>query len=203
MDPNVYAVFGTLLECPAGDYGQQMDRAWEALQGSCPEAAASLAQFRSALGDPTAPFAEESYLRAFDIAPLCVPYVSVHLFGEENYRRGEFMARLKEAYEKEGFDPGLELTDHLSVLLRFAPVLSWEERRELLGLCLKGPLEAMKGTLEKAKSPYRLLLQALWETIETDLTQEGTYDLTPVPLLGAGIGMRPLGAFLDREAPHA
>jgi nitrate reductase delta subunit len=180
-----------------------MDRAWEALRGPCPEAAASLAQFRTALGDPNAPFAEESYLRAFDIAPLCVPYVSVHLFGEENYRRGEFMARLHEAYAKEGFEPGTELPDHLSVLLRFAPKLTNEERRELLGLCLRGPLEAMRGALEKAKSPYRLLLQALWETIETDLAREGTFDLTPVPPLGAGIGMRPLGAFLDREAPHA
>ena len=175
MNSCVYPLFGALLECPRGDHGPRIEEAWEVLKDACPEAAATLRQFQTALGDPDAPAAEEAYLRAFDLFPLCVPYVSVHLFGEENYRRGEFMARLREAYAKVGFDPGPELPDHLSVLLRFALRLTPEERRELLELCLKAPLEAMRRALEKAQSPYRLLLQALGEIIEKDLTQEACH----------------------------
>jgi len=111
-------------------------------------------------------------LRAFDITPLAVPYLSIHLFGEENYRRGEFMARLLEAYGKAGLDCGGELPDHLSILLQFAAKLEGEERRELLEFCLTEPLQKMEAPLKRAGHPYEFLLQAIRDVVETDLKRE-------------------------------
>jgi nitrate reductase assembly molybdenum cofactor insertion protein NarJ len=136
-----------------------------------PEAETSMRQFEGAIQDMSAGEVEEAYTRAFDVAPQCVPYVSVHLFGEENYKRGELMALLLQAFEREGFDHGFELSDHVAVLLRFVPRLSGEERRELLELCLKEPLVRMTAALKKGGNPYGHLLQAARDLVGTELLQ--------------------------------
>jgi nitrate reductase delta subunit len=103
---------------------------------------------------------EEIYTRTFEITPSCVPYVSIHLFGEENFKRGEFMARLKQRYDELGFDIGNELPDHLIVLLRFISVAEHDEIRDLLKFCVLTPLQKMIASLDEA-NPYRYLLLAL------------------------------------------
>jgi len=105
---------------------------------------------------------EELYTATFDVTPRCVPYVSIHLFGEENFKRGEFMAALHSRYELLGFDTGGELPDHLSILLRYASALAEPERRELVEYCLLGPLGKMIESLAGGH-PYGFLLQAVEE----------------------------------------
>lgn len=103
---------------------------------------------------------EELFAATFDIAPSCVPYVSIHLFGEENFKRGEFMAALRARYAAAGFDSGGELPDHLAVLLRFAACVTSDEWRELTAFCLLGPLAGMLAALPAAH-PYRAVLLAV------------------------------------------
>ena len=101
---------------------------------------------------------EELYTATFDVTPSCVPYVSIHLFGEENFKRGAFMAALHARYAETGFDPAGELPDHLAVLLRFAAGAGETERRELLQFCLLSPLARMIESLRPGH-PYRTVLQ--------------------------------------------
>lgn len=103
---------------------------------------------------------EELYTATFDVSPSCVPYVSIRLFGEENFKRGEFMAGLLARYAQCGFSPQGELPDHLSVLLRFAAEAEDAERRELVEFCILGPLTGMITGLSAAH-PYRSLLEAI------------------------------------------
>ena len=106
---------------------------------------------------------EELYTAAFDVTPACVPYVSIHLFGEENFKRAEFMAALQARYAEVGFDPAGELPDHIAVLARFAAQAGEEERRELAEFCLLHPLERMIGSLREGH-PYRTVLSDLRDT---------------------------------------
>jgi len=107
---------------------------------------------------------EELYTATFDVTPKCVPYVSIHLFGEENFKRGEFMAALHSRYELSGFDTGGELPDHVAILLRYATALAEPERRELVEYCLLGPLGKMIESLAGGH-PYGFLLQTVNEVL--------------------------------------
>ncbi|MBI5688431.1 MAG: molecular chaperone TorD family protein [Verrucomicrobia bacterium] len=107
---------------------------------------------------------EELYTGTFDVTPACVPYVSIHLFGEENFKRGEFMAALSARYAAAGFETRGELPDHLAVLLRFLAQTDEAERRELVQFCLLGPLGKMIAALSD-ENPYRALLKAVREVL--------------------------------------
>lgn len=107
---------------------------------------------------------EELYTATFDVTPACVPYVSIHLFGEENFKRGEFMAALRARYTAAGLETCGELPDHLSVLLRFLAQTDETERRELVQFCLLGPLGKMIASLSD-ENPYHALLEAVREVL--------------------------------------
>jgi len=132
----------------------------------CRDAATTaLERFASAISALTPDAREELYTGTFDVTPSCVLYVSIHLFGEENFKRGEFMAGLQARYQQAGFSPKGELPDHLSVLLRFAAQTDDAERRELVQFCLLGPIGKMMAALSEA-NPYRALLEAVRETLQ-------------------------------------
>ncbi len=167
-----YNHLGQLAECPQESHAALLENCRKGLMELCPEGSTSLILFQKAMESLSRDQREEAYLRAFDITPLAIPYVSIHLFGEESYKRGEFMAKFLEAHEQHGFDCGSELPDHIAVMLRFASRLNLEERREMLDLCLKEPVRKMTFALKKADHPYQFLLQAFLDVIETDLKTE-------------------------------
>lgn len=111
---------------------------------------------------------EELFTATFDITPSCVPYAGIHLFGEENFKRGEFMAALNARYEQAGFSATDDLPDHVANLLRFAVECEEAERRELAEFCLLGPLETMRAGIHE-ENPYRLLLATVITTLHDAL----------------------------------
>ncbi|HOW66094.1 MAG TPA: molecular chaperone TorD family protein, partial [Verrucomicrobiota bacterium] len=125
---------------------------------------AAFDRFLSAVSALTPDQLEELYTATFDVAPSCVPYVSIHLFGEENFKRGEFMAALQARYQQAEFSTGGELPDHVSILLKFAAQIDESERRELIEYCLLGPMEIMAESLAET-NPYRFLLEAIRNTL--------------------------------------
>jgi nitrate reductase delta subunit len=131
------------------------------LEAAHPEAAEAVGRFLEWLANEPVETQEEVYTRTFYIAATCVPYVSVHIFGDESFQRGRLMARLREAYDAAGFDAGAELPDHVAVLLRFAPHLGPDELGELVEYCLAGPVAAMVGQLARTRNPYLHALEAV------------------------------------------
>lgn len=104
---------------------------------------------------------QEYYVQTFDLMPSCSLYISVHLFGEESFKRAELMAGLRGAYESRGVCATTELPDHLAVVLRQSPRLTDEEWSELVHLCLLPALTIMIRKLEKGANPYSFLLKTL------------------------------------------
>ncbi|NUN69391.1 MAG: molecular chaperone TorD family protein [Bacteroidetes bacterium] len=103
----------------------------------------------------------ELYTRTFDLMAVCSPYAGIHLYGEDNYKRGGLMARLKEAFAAQKFDAGNELPDHLAVLLRYCAIAPAEESDEVREYLLRGPVESMVAILSKTQNPYAHLVTAL------------------------------------------
>jgi nitrate reductase molybdenum cofactor assembly chaperone NarJ/NarW len=145
-----------LLEYPGADFEARLSGA--ALGRDA--ATTAWARFSAGMSALSADAREELYTATFDVTPACVAYVSIHLFGEENFKRGEFMAGLRARYQEASFDCQGELPDHLSVLLRFAGSTGEAERRELVEFCLLGPINKMIAALA-TENPYRALLEVV------------------------------------------
>lgn len=132
----------------------------------CAAASAELGPFLAWLLSSDSGEVEETYVRTFLVTPVCAPYASVHLFGEESFRRAELMAGLRSAYARVGLVEGRELPDHLALLLRLVGRVDGEELDDLVGYCLRPAVASMARRLEKTENPYRHALRAVVKLLE-------------------------------------
>jgi len=149
------AALGALLDYPGDAFQERYDEALEAARAFSPAAAGALETFARELAGLSTEHAQEIYTRSFDLSPVCVPYLSVHLFGAESFKRAELMTGLSAAYERIGFDRGAELPDHAALVLTCAPHFGAEEWADLETLVLTPAFEKMAAALETAGSPWR------------------------------------------------
>lgn len=152
---------GVLFEYPGERFQAQYDEAVEAVRAVECGAEAALGAFQAELSGLSTAYAQELYTRTFDLSPVCVPYVSVHLFGAESFKRAELMTGLIAAYERAGFERGTELPDHIALLLRSAPGFNADEWEDLAAFVLLPALEKMGDALNGAKSPWRHVVRAV------------------------------------------
>ena len=139
---------------------------------------------------------QELYTRTFDLNPTCALEIGYHLFGE-NYKRGEFLANLRET--EAPFDLGQEnqLPDYLPVLLRLLTKLEDEELREsLVRECLIPAIEKMRTSFKDSDNPYKFLLKGVSATLQSELgvvSVEGSRLNTraSLPVLDLSVATRP------------
>ncbi len=148
------SLLGRLLCYPGTDYDVLLTEACRVVESP------RLTAFRDQMTALSHDQREELYTSTFDVTPRCVPYVSIHLFGEENFKRGEFMAALQHQYELCKFETEGELPDHIGYLLRYGAILEASACRELVEFCLLGPLAKIGGSLPES-NPYRLALKSV------------------------------------------
>ncbi|OGQ47766.1 MAG: hypothetical protein A3H42_05405 [Deltaproteobacteria bacterium RIFCSPLOWO2_02_FULL_46_8] len=167
-----YPLFAHLFDYPSWKTGRNVTVARDAVKELCPMAVQHLSVFTDSAEKKKPGELEEIYTHTFCLTPLCVPYVSTHLFGEESFQRTELMCRLKEAYQQKNFSAGKELPDHIAVLLRFAPKFTDEEWREMVCYCLKKAVRSMFEKLKETDNIYRHLFQALHCLLEAEFPKE-------------------------------
>ena len=157
----MYQQLASLVSYPdAGLFGA-LDGCIQALAPEVPEAATLLEGFRDAAQVLGLGALEEAYIQTFEMQAEAALYIGHQLFGEE-WRRGAFMACLKERYQECGFSSGAELPDHVSVILRFLEVEQpGPEKEELIGDCIVPALHKVLRAMEGKKTPYGDVVQAL------------------------------------------
>ncbi len=156
-----------VLEYPREDFIVQLDAAAEAVHDN-QQASLLLSEFRSAINKLKPHELEELYTRTFDLAPICIPYVSSHIYGDENFERGALMSGLQQQYEDCKFSTNGELPDHVAIILRFAPNFSEEELQDLMEFCLIQALQRMHEALKEADNPYQHILQTVLQITESE-----------------------------------
>ena len=103
---------------------------------------------------------EEMYTRTFDLNPSCTLELGWHLFGE-TYKRGSFLANLREALRTHEVPEGSALPDFLPTLLRLLPKLRHDDAQDLVRDCITPALEKLRGALGEGSGPYANLLESL------------------------------------------
>lgn len=174
--PRVLGSLSCLLDYPRQSYRQRAAAAGDELRGRYPEAAQAVDTFLSRISELSDGALEELYTRTFDVAPMCVPYVTSYIYGAESFERGNLMSQLSDIYRKRGFDAAGELPDHIGVLLRFSALLDCEELHDLASYCLTRPLGEMIVCLEGSDNPFVLVLKSIRSVIETDLPGRSSND---------------------------
>jgi nitrate reductase molybdenum cofactor assembly chaperone len=120
-EARILALFADLLEYPRSDVAQTARECLALVAPDNAEAAALLADFLAFAERTPADTIEEIFTATFDLNASCHPYIGYHMFGEA-YQRSALLLELKNTFRDYDFDPGVELPDHIAVLLRFMSI---------------------------------------------------------------------------------
>lgn len=156
---------GRLLEYPVQDYHSSVLALAEQVLPLSGESADLLKLFFSRMKRMNLEQCQEYYVQTFDLMPQCALYLSVHLFGEESFKRAELMAGLKKVYVERGQHQMEELPDHLAIVLRQSLSFDDHEWSELVHMCILPALPIMIKKLENNANPYALILKAVKELL--------------------------------------
>lgn len=153
-------LFATLLDYPTPGLPRQARECAESVAAFHRQAAENLRGFLAFLEQAPPGRWEEAYTGAFDLQPVCSPYLGYQLLGE-SYQRGEFMVELGQRYRAREFSPEGELPDHLAVVLRYLAVCPPGEREALLDGLLLPALQKMAEAFRGSENPYGKVLESL------------------------------------------
>lgn len=156
----IYSLFAGILDYPMHRIDGVLTEASRTLAAGCPDACAVLEEFRSAIEPMSLTRLQETYTDTFDMRPEGTTNLSYHMFGEDQ-RRGVFMAEIKGKMEALGLPLGVELPDHISLILRYMDRASDEERAILTEDCFLPSLKKMHEVIASCGSPYIYALEAL------------------------------------------
>lgn len=154
------AEIGRLVRYPAAGYAGTLETLAATVGSASPEAARRLADFGGRIGGLPVGELQELFTRTFDLNPLCALEVGWHLYGDD-YARGAFLVRLRQALRRHGIEEGGELPDHLATVLALLPRLDPTEARELVATAVRPALARMRPVLARAESPFEPLLDAI------------------------------------------
>ena len=98
----MYEQLASLVSYPDAGLLLALDHCIQALAPEVPEAATLLEHFREVAGELGQDGLEETYIQVFEMQAEAALYIGHQLFGED-WRRGTFMACLKERYQECGF----------------------------------------------------------------------------------------------------
>lgn len=163
---NIYKAFADLLDYPNDRWTTRVESVHRITADSDSEA---LAKFLAGVEQLSLFDLQELYTRTFDLNPVCALEIGYHLFGE-NYKRGLFLANLRETESPFNLGQERQLPDYLPVLLRLLTTLDEKElRASLIGECLIPAIGKMLASFKESENPYRHLLEAVRITLQSEV----------------------------------
>ena len=169
-----YELLAELLEYPRRSPHALAAACALAVRDRSPAAAAALDDVVAGLRALDSQECEELYAATFDLDPARSLDVGFQIFGE-TYKRGVFLVKIQRAVVAHGIDRGVELADHLPVLLRLLARLGDDEPNGEDGRSLAEdvilPATAKVLTTFDARpldDPYRRLLEAAVALLQSD-----------------------------------
>jgi len=193
-EARVLARFADLLEYPRSDVAQTARECRALLAPEQAEAVALLDEFVAFAERTPQDAIEEIFTATFDLNASCHPYIGYHMFGEA-YQRSALLLELKDRFREYDFDCGVELPDHIAVLLRFMSICTDAEMVEEIAreallrtiepMTLAPEADASEGEEEApivfdVGNDYRRVLQALRFVLEARFG--APEDLEPIPI---------------------
>lgn len=166
QQPNVYTQLAHLFEYPGEDYLAGVRECLETMQGESPEAARLLAEFAAAIEGTNTYELQELFTRTFDLNPACTLEIGWHLYGED-YKRGEFLVKMRGRLRDLEVPESSELPDHLTQALRLFGSMAPDEAAQFASELLLPSLDAMLAAWKENHNAFRTLLESLFVLLKS------------------------------------
>ena len=150
--------FARLLSYPEDDYqmrAAELVRAFENDQNQRKQ----LLPFYDFIRTASPGKIEEIFTRTFDMNKTTCLEIGWHLYGED-YKRGEFLVRMRQSLAEYKIPESIELPDHISHCLLLLAALDEEDAPVYAERFLKPTLKIILKNFDKA-NPFRPLVEAL------------------------------------------
>ena len=166
-EENLFDALAGILEYPSEDWILRFEKCKDLTLSEDRFASEYFSDFCLDINDISTLKLQELYTRTFDLNPVCALEIGYHLFGED-YKRGEFLARLRETQNPYDLGQEHQLPDYLPVILRLlVQTVDDELKAELIGVCLIPALDRMNTAFEKKQqNPFRKIIRFLTETLK-------------------------------------
>ncbi len=165
----LYLHLSHLFRYPDEAYRQHLEEVDEAFANE--ELRESLEPLKSFVAQNDFTALEELFTRTFDMNPLTCLEVGWHLYGED-YKRGEFLVKMRQALAQYSLPESVELPDHMSHCLTLMAFMELEDAPVLAeGYLLPVIKKILKGF--KPENPFHGLLVCL-EILLVDLIGPGS-----------------------------
>lgn len=177
MVNNQYYIIADVFRYPENGFMEQMLKVKNVINSLYPEQIATFDKFLKEVDEKNS-INEENYLKTFEIEGICCMDVGYVLFGED-YKRGDFLAKIQGEQNSCGNDIGIELADHLPNILSLMAKHNDKEFVEELGYGLL--ITAVKAMLDKFKdieNHYKFAFETLLEILESDFGNAGIEQYT-------------------------
>lgn len=158
MSLRLYSNLACLFEYPTPYYRTQAEDCFKQLQQHVPEAALILEPFIEYVRQSSYEDLEESFSYTFDLNPVCTLEIGWHLFGED-YRRGQFMAKMRREMAQEGIEESHELPDHLTHTLVLLDAMDPKNEAFFAEACVIPAMKKMLDGFEGKESEYKSLVE--------------------------------------------
>jgi len=149
-----------LLEYPGEGYIETTLRCLETMRLADAEAASCLEAFAGTVRNLSTEQLQELFIQTFDLNPACVLEVGWQLFGDD-YKRGEFLVRMREELRAHELAESGELPDHLTHVLRLVARMEAEEAGAFASLFVLPAVEKMLAGLSGKHNPFENILLAI------------------------------------------
>lgn len=156
---NIYAQLAALFEYPGEGYVERVRDCAAAMGAEPPEAQSLFAQFLREIDGLSVDDLEELFTRTFDLNPACTLEIGWQLYGED-YRRGEFLVKMRQGLREKGLPESAELPDHLTHALALLGRLETDEADEFAGRFLLPALDKMLASWKKNRNAYAALVES-------------------------------------------
>lgn len=167
MTTNQYSIIANIFRYPEIEFKEQMLEVNSVIKLLYPEQLSTFAKFLKGVSDSNS-INEEYYLKTFEIEGVCCMDLGYVLFGED-YKRGDFLAKIQSEQIICGNDTGIELADHLPNILTLMAHHHDSEFVEELGFGLV--ITTIKAILEKfseTENHYKYAFETLLEILKID-----------------------------------
>ena len=200
----LYEKLSEVMSYPYEGYAQKMERCGFLMEELHPKTSVLYQKFYKVMMSLDNTQKEELYIKTFDVQAICCLEVGFLFFGED-YKRGQFMAQLKQVYNQHGVDLGTELPDFLPNILMLLTRLEYGDGAELVGQVVIPALNKMLEGFGENGNVYRYYLQSIKDILVSDYM----IDEKDIPVisnaksegLGAGLGSTEMDGKSTRRDP--
>lgn len=155
---DIYSLLSKILSYPGTDYQNKVESCRERL-GDSSAVNESFKTFSKFARQAELTELEELFTATFDLNDKRPLEVGWHLFGEE-YKRGQFLVKMRGMLRKYQVEESTELPDHLSHCLLLLPKLDQEEAEEFANSYVEPALENILEGFDN-ENPFKSVIHSL------------------------------------------